>query len=121
MGLGIEIAPVSAALLDAVGEAERGAGASFLIVMRLIGMLVGFSLVAGFSLWEFHQATAHLLPPLPGLNPNFASQYAVYLLKVKQAIFDEYHLIFRATAIALFIGALLAAATLRPLPRPRWR
>jgi len=121
LGLGIEIAPVSAALLDAVGEAERGAGASFLIVMRLIGMLVGFSLVAGFSLWEFHQATAHLLPPLPGLNPNFASQYAVYLLKVKQAIFDEYHLIFRATAIALFIGALLAAATLRPLPRPRWR
>ena len=120
LGLGIEIAPVSAALLDAVGEAERGAGASFLIVMRLIGMLVGFSLVAGFSLWEFHQATAHLLPPLPGLNPNFASQYAIYLLKVKQAIFDEYHLIFRATAIALFIGAMLAAATLRPLPRPRW-
>jgi len=121
LGLGIEIAPVSAALLDAVGEAERGAGASFLIVMRLIGMLVGFSLVAGFSLWEFHQATAHLLLPLPGLNPNFASQYAIYLIKVRQAIFDEYHLIFRATAIALFIGALLAAATLRPLPRPRWR
>jgi len=121
LGLGIEIAPVSAALLDAVGEAERGSGASFLIVMRLIGMLVGFSLVAGFSLWEFHQATAHLLPPLPGLNPNFASQYAIYLLKVRQAIFDEYHLIFRATAIALFIGALMAAATLRPLPRPRWR
>ena len=58
---------------------------------------------------------------LPGLNPNFATQYAIYVLKVKQAIFDEYHLIFRATAIALFIGALLAALTLRPLPRPRWR
>src|SRR5207248_8604876 len=43
-GLGLEIAPVSAALLDAVGETERGAGASFLIVMRLVGMLVGFSL-----------------------------------------------------------------------------
>src|SRR5438477_541018 len=120
-GLGLEIAPVSAALLDAVGETERGAGASFLIVMRLVGMLVGFSLVAGFSLWEFHRATAHLIPPLPGLNPNFATQYAIYVLKVKQAIFDEYHLIFRATAVALFIGALLAALTLRPLPRPRWR
>src|SRR6267378_756860 len=121
LGLGIEIAPVSAALLDAVGEAERGAGASFLIIMRLVGMLVGFSLVAGFGLWEFHRATAHLLPPLPGLNPNFATQLAIWTLKVKQAIFDEYHLIFRATAIALFIGALLAAATLRPLPRPRWQ
>ena len=121
LGLGIEIAPVSAALLDAVGEAERGAGASFLIVMRLVGMLVGFSVVAGFGLWEFHQATAHLLPPLPGLNPNFATQFAIYTFKVKQAIFDEYHLIFRATAIALFVGALIAAATLRPLARPRWQ
>src|SRR5712664_1552809 len=121
LGLGIEIAPVSAALLDAVGEAERGAGASFLIVMRLVGMLVGFSLVAGFGLWEFHRATAHLLPPLPGLNPNFATQFAIYTLKVKGAIFDEYHLIFRSTAVALLIGALLAGATLRPLARPRWQ
>jgi MFS family permease len=121
LGLGIEIAPVSAALLDSVGEAERGAGAAFLIIMRLVGMLVGFSLVAGFGLWEFHRATAHLLPPLPGLNPNFATQFAIYTLRVKQAIFDQYHLIFRATAIGLFIGALIAAGTLRPLPRPRWR
>ena len=86
-----------------------------------IGRRIVSPLVAGFSLWEFHRATAHLIPPLPGLNPNFATQYAIYVLKVKQAIFDEYHLIFRATAIALFIGALLAALTLRPLPRPRWR
>lgn len=117
LGLGIEIPPVSAALLDAVGEEERGAGASFLIVMRLVGMLVGFSLVAGFGLWAFHQATAHLQPPI-GLNP---AAFAIYALKLKQAIFEEYHLIFRATAVALFIGALLAAATLRPLSRPRWR
>jgi MFS family permease len=121
LGLGIEIAPVSAALLDAVGEEERGAGASFLIVMRLVGMLVGFSLVAGFGLWEFHRATAHLQVPLPSLNPDFPTQYALWLLKVRQAIFDQYHLIFRATAIALFSGAMLAALTLRPLPRPRWR
>src|SRR2546421_3328494 len=88
LGLGMEIAPVSAALLDAVGEAERGAGASFLIVMRLVGMLVGFSLVAGFGLWEFHRATAHLLPPLPGLNLDFATQFALYTLKVTHAIFS---------------------------------
>jgi MFS family permease len=121
LGLGLEIAPVSAALLDAVSEMERGAGASFLIMMRLVGMLVGFSLVAGFSLWEFHRATAHLIPPLPGLNPNFATQYAIYVLKVRAAIFDQYHLVFRAAAATLFVGALVAALTLRPLARPRWR
>lgn len=117
LGLGIEIAPVSAALLDAVGEAERGAGASFLIVMRLVGMLVGFSLVAGFGLWEFDRVAAHIPPP----NPFDPASIAAFAIKFKAAIFDEYHLIFRATATALFIGALIAAATLRPLPRPRWR
>jgi MFS family permease len=116
-GLGLEIAPVSSALLDAVGESEHGAGASFLIVMRLIGMLLGFSLVAGFGLWEFHRATAHLQPPI-GLDPT---AYAVYLIQFKRAIFDEYHLIFRAAAAALLLGGLIAAATLRPLPRSRWR
>jgi hypothetical protein len=117
LGLGLEIAPVSAALLDAVGETERGIGASFLIIMRLVGMLVGFSLVAGFGLWEFHRATSHLQPPA-SLDPT---AFAIYALNVKRAIFEEYHLIFRSAAIALIAGALLAAGTLRPLPRPRWR
>src|SRR5579864_2985656 len=117
LGLGLEIAPVSAALLDVVGEAERAAGASFLIVMRLIGMLVGFSLVAGFGLWQFHQATAHLLPPA-GINPT---ALAIYAVRVKAAIFEEYHLIFRVAAIALLLGSALAAGTLRPLPAARWR
>jgi hypothetical protein len=85
--------------------------------MRLIGMLIGFSLVAGFGLWEFHQATAHLQPPA-GINP---AALAIYALQVKQAIFEEYHLIFRVAAGTLFLGALLAAGTLRPLPSIRWR
>ena len=113
LGLGIEIAPVSAALLDVVSDSERGGGASFLIVMRLVGMLVGFSLVAGFGLWAFHRATAQLVPPI-GINPT---ALALYVIRLKQAIFEEYHLIFRAAAVALFVGALVAAATLRPIPR----
>jgi MFS family permease len=121
LGLGLEIAPVSAAVLDVVGEAQRGAGAALLIVMRLLGMLVGFSLLAGYGLYQFHQATAHLLPPIPTLLPDFAVRYATYVLHLRQALIAEYHLIFQATAIALAIGGLIAAVTLRPLPRTRWR
>jgi MFS family permease len=120
LGLGLEIAPVSAAVLDVVGEAQRGAGASFLIVMRLVGMLIGFSLVAGYGLYEFHRATARLLPPIPTLLPDFALRYATYVLQLRQALLNEYHLIFQSTAIALVVGAAIAAVTLRPLPRPRW-
>ena len=121
LGLGLEIAPVSAAVLDVVGEAQRGAGAAVLIVMRLLGMLVGFSLLAGYGLYSFHQATAHLLPPIPTLLPDFAVRYATYVLHLRQALISEYHLIFLSTAIALAIGGLIAAITLRPLPRARWR
>jgi MFS family permease len=121
LGLGLEIAPVSAAVLDIVGEAQRGAGASVLIVMRLIGMLVGFSVLAGYGLYEFHQATAHLLPPIPSLLPDFAVRYATYVLHLRQALLAEYHLIFQSTAIALAAGGLIAFVTLRPLPLARWR
>lgn len=121
LGLGLEIAPVSAAVLDAVGEAQRGAGASVLIVMRLLGMLVGFSLVAGYGLYQFHQATAHLLPPLPTLLPDFAIRYATYVLHVREALLAEYRLVFQSTGVALIVGAVIAAVTLRPMARARWR
>jgi len=36
-----------------------------------------------------------------------------YQLRLRQAILDEYHTIFRATAALTLIGAALAALTLR--------
>ncbi|HYM49084.1 MAG TPA: MFS transporter [Candidatus Limnocylindrales bacterium] len=114
LGLGLEIAPVSAALLDLVSEAERGAGAAFLIVMRLCGMLVGFSAVAGFGLYHFNRVTAQLTPPLFSLRPDYGLRLAQYELQLRQAIFDEYHTIFTIAAALVLCGALIAAATLRP-------
>lgn len=118
LGLGLEIAPVSAALLDLVGDTERGAAASFLVIMRLCGMLVGFSAVAGYGLYHFDQVTEHLTPPVFSLNLNFGLQQAAYLVKLRAAILDEYHTVFSAAAILAMVGAVIAAGTLRPL-RPR--
>lgn len=120
LGFGLVIAPVSAALLAVVGEAQRGAAASTLVLMRLLGMLVGFSLLAGFGLHTFYQATAHLQPPLFGLGADYALRLVQYQLRLRQAILDEYHTIFRATAVVTLIGAALAAVTLRG-PRPELR
>ena len=117
LGLGLEIAPVSAALLDVVGAPERGAGASLLVVMRMLGMLVGFSALSGFGLYHFNRATAHLLPPLFSIGPDYALRYTRYLLQLRAAILDEYHVIFAVTAVIVMAGAVIAAATLRP-PRP---
>jgi multidrug resistance protein len=119
LGFGLELAPVSAALLDAVGLAQRGAAAALLVLMRLLGMLIGFSAVAGFGLYRFRQSTAHLLPPVPSLLPNFGVRYAEYIIRLRQAILGEYHLIFITTAVLLIIGGLVAAVTLRPLAQRR--
>ena len=114
LGLGLEVAPVSAALLDLVSDAERGAAASFLVVMRLCGMLIGFSAVAGFGLYHFTQVTAHLTPPLLSLRPDYGLRLAQYELQLRQAILDQYHTIFTIAAAVVLAGAVVAAATLRP-------
>ena len=119
LGFGLVIAPVSAALLAVVGESQRGAGASALVLMRLLGMLIGFSVLAGFGLHHFYQATAHLQPPLFGLSADYAVRIVQYQLRLRQAILDEYHIIFRATAVVTLLGAMLAALTLRRLRPPR--
>jgi MFS transporter, DHA2 family, triacylglyceride efflux pump len=117
-GLGLEIAPVSAALLDLVSDAERGAAAAFLTMARLVGMLIGFSAVAGFGLYHFEQVTAHLAPPLLSLRPDYGLRLAQYELQLRRAILDEYHAIFTLAAAVVLAGAVVAAATLRP-PRLR--
>lgn len=114
LGLGLEIAPVSAALLDLVGEAERGAAAAFLTVARLAGMLLGFAAVAGYGLYHFDRATAHLTPPLLSLRPDYGLRLAQYELQLRQAILDQYHTIFTVAAALVLAGAVIAAATLRP-------
>jgi len=119
LGFGLVIAPVSAALLAVVGESQRGAGASTLVLMRLLGMLIGFSVLAGFGLHHFYQATAHLQPPLFGLSADYAVRIVQYQLRLRQAILDEYHTIFRATAVVTLLGAMLAALTLRRTRPPR--
>ncbi len=113
LGLGLELAPVSAALLDVVGETQRGVGASLLVVMRLLGMLVGFSALAGFGLHSFYQATAHLQPPVFSLQPDYGVRLLEYNLRLRQAILDQYHTVFRATAVVVLAGAVIAAVTLR--------
>jgi MFS family permease len=118
LGLGLEIAPVSAALLDLVSDPERGAAAAFLTIARMVGMLLGFSAVAGYGLYRFDRATAHLTPPLFSFRPDYAARLIQYELQLRQAILDQYHTIFTVAAALVLAGAVIAAATLRP-PRAR--
>ncbi|CRK61854.1 drug resistance transporter, EmrB/QacA family [Alloactinosynnema sp. L-07] len=109
-GLGLVIAPLSAAALRVVPSERHGVASAGVVVARMTGMLVG---VAGLSAWglhRFHSLTANLNPPLPfGMDEaTFQREMAAYLVKFKEALVTQYTDIFLITAIVCAAGAALA-------------
>ncbi|MCG5212522.1 MFS transporter [Streptosporangium sp. KLBMP 9127] len=114
-GLGVVIAPVSAAVLGIMPAARHGVASAAVVVARMMGMLLG---VAGLSAWgyyRFQSLTAELDTPLPfGVErAEFARRLAEYEQKVLAALHTEY------TEIFLLTAALCALAVLVALLMPR--
>ncbi|MEV1249174.1 MFS transporter [Nonomuraea sp. NPDC050022] len=117
LGLGLVIAPVSAAVLRVTPATQHGVASAALVVARMMGMLIG---IAGVSAWGFHRfqsLTAGLDTPLPvGVEPAvYAKQLSEYLAKVDAALHLEYTEMFFVTALICLLGAAVAAF----LPRTR--
>jgi MFS family permease len=110
LGLGLVIAPLSAAALRVVPAVQHGVAAAGVVVARMTGMLVGVAALAALGLHRFHEETATLNTPLPfGMSEEqFEREMAIYRAAVNDALLTQYSETFAITAVVCVVGAALA-------------
>jgi MFS family permease len=108
LGFGLAIAPINAAILGAVAEVRHGLAAALVVVARMVGMLVGISLLTVIGLHQYDAEVSHIRP-----CPGGALECPAYDAATQHALLDELHVIFVAAAVCTGLAGLLGLGMLR--------
>jgi MFS family permease len=105
-GLGLVIAPLSAAVLHIVPADQHGVASAGVVVARTMGMLIGFAGLTSWGLYRFHVLVLQRwVPPVGPWNQDDFTRYGD---TTKAALLDEYHEIFSATSVLCLIAAAIS-------------
>jgi MFS family permease len=107
VGLGIVIAPLTAAVLSLTRGESHGLATSLVVLARTMGMLIGLSALTAFGLYRFHQILG-----TPVLNdPGLRARVDHLARLVAAAFLQEYREIFTIAAAICALAALVMVAT----------
>jgi MFS family permease len=108
VGLGIVIAPLTAAVLSLTRGESHGLATSLVVLARTMGMLIGLSALTAFGLYRFHQILGTPVLNDPGLRARID-----HLARLVAAAFlQEYREIFTIAALICALAAVVMVATI---------
>lgn len=116
LGFGLDDAPLNAALLAVTRRAVHGLAASLVVVAKMVGMLVGLSVLTAVGLRVFYAEQAEIGTPID-LCPDTPASCPAYDAATQAAVVQELNAIFTGAAISSLVAAVLAAVLLRPPAR----
>ena len=108
LGLGIVIAPLTAAVLSLTRGESHGLATSLVVLARTMGMMVGLSALTAFGLYRFHQILG--TPVLT--DPTLRARVDHLSRLVAAAFLQEYREIFTVAAALCLLAALVMVATI---------
>jgi MFS family permease len=101
IGLGLTMAPIATAVLDATPLARLGASSALVIIFRLIGMMVGVSSITTYGLTRADVLSKQMLPQ----SPSAMETYQVGI-KAMEMVISETFIIAAGVALVAMLGAM---------------
>jgi MFS family permease len=117
-GFGLALAPVNAALLACTDDDVHGVASALLVVARMVGMLVGISVLTTLGLRRFYAEQADMPSPFEVCGEG-VSRCAEFTDLVQQAGIAQLQTVFACAAVASALAAVAALVVLRGAPTSR--
>lgn len=108
LGFGLALAPLNSALLAATDAAVHGLASAFAVVTRMIGMLVGVSVLTEIGLHQFYSASARL-PLATEVCGHGLTSCPAYDDRLQAAVISQISVIFAGAAVCAVVAGIVAA------------
>src|SRR3990170_1290455 len=95
LGFGLVIAPISAAVINAVADNQRATASALLTAMRLVGMLIGVALLTSRGLGRFYERA--------GTVPLGSPEYEKLVTGIEVSTFTDTFLVAGAVCVLAVI------------------